>query len=96
MVFGFLFGWNRKIRKLRKRWDRLREKTLKKKNPLKNELLKRLDDIENHLRLLEEQKLGRYERARFYRDVAVSLEEVKELLSADEEALHHLRRPHRE
>lgn len=80
MVFNFLFGWNRKIRKLRKKWDRAREKTLKKKDPLKGTLLSKLDLIENHLRMLEEQKMTRIDRARFYKEVAINLAEIKEML----------------
>ena len=85
MVFNFLFGWNRKIRKLRKRWDRAREKALKKKDPLKGTLLSKLDLIENHLRMLEEQRMTRIDRARFHKEVAINLAEINEMLKMKSE-----------
>ncbi len=77
-----LFGWGRRIRKLRKRWDRLREKALKKKGLLRKAALERLDNIENNLRTLEETRLTRIERVRIAKDVEISLEEMKEFLKA--------------
>ena len=79
-LLRFIFGWNWKVRKLRKRWDRLREKTLKKKNPVRSQALTRLDNINSNLTTLEEQKLTRIDRARISKDVEISLEEVRELL----------------
>ena len=80
MVLGFLFGWDRKVRKLRKKWDRSREKTLKKDGSLRSELLSRLDQIENHLRLLEERRLSRVDRARFAKEIEIALAEINEML----------------
>jgi hypothetical protein len=86
-IFG-LFGWNRKVRKLRKRWDRAREKTLKKKNPEKKMLLEKLDSIEEKLRTIEEESnLNRGARAKIAKEVEIDLEEVKEILKSKDEEL---------
>ena len=84
-MLGFLFGWRRRVRKLRKRWDRLREKSLKKKSVIRATALERLDSIENNLRILEERRLSRIERARIAKDVEISLDEVKALLKTKPE-----------
>jgi hypothetical protein len=81
---SILFGWRRKVRKLRKRWDRLREKTLKKDPALRARLLPKEDQIEQNLRILEERHLHRGERARLAKELEIDLEEVKALL--DEKA----------
>jgi len=96
MVLGFLFGWGRKIRKLRKKWDRCREKALKKEGLQRRELLKRLDDIENQLRILEEQEVGRAARARFCKEIEVNIAEVNELLKMDAEEFARTRSPPRQ
>ena len=67
IMLGFIFGWPRRIRKLRKRWDRLREKTLKKKGLVKKTALEKLDMIEQKLRTLVEQKITRLDRSRLSR-----------------------------
>ena len=85
-IFG-LFGWDYKIRKLRKRWDRCREKSLKKKNPERKILLEKLDGIETQLRPLEEQQLNRASKAKMAKEVEINLEEVKEILKAKDEEL---------
>lgn len=87
-MFAFgLFGWDRKVRKLRKRWDRLREHSLKKHGPLRSRLLQRLDAINSNMTTMEEQQLSRVDRARISKDVEISLEEVKELMKfKDKEA----------
>jgi len=85
MVFGFLFGWNHRVRKLRKRWDRRREAALKKKGEKKKMLLERLDSIEDKLRTIEEQQLNRGARAKIAKEVEIDLEEIKELLKDDDE-----------
>lgn len=77
-----VLGWNWKVRRLRKRWDRLREKALKKKNPVRSEALKMLDTVSPNLTTLEEQHLGRVDRARISKDIEISLEGIKELLKA--------------
>ena len=86
-ILRHILGWGWKVRGLRRRWDRLREKALKKKNPVKIEALKKLDTIAPNLITLEEQRLGRMDRARIAKDVEISMEEVNELLKAKPEEL---------
>ncbi len=95
MVFGIsIFGWGRRVRRLRKKWDRIREKTLKKKDPLKANMLARLDQVENSLRMLEERRLTRVERARLAREVDLDLSELKEMLKIKpEEFQQQVQRP---
>jgi len=81
------FGWKRKVGKLRKNWDRTREKTLKKDAMLRARLLPREDQIEQNLRILEERKLNRGERARLAKEVELDIEEVKALLDSKPEEL---------
>ena len=81
-MLGFIFGWPRKIRKLRKRWDRLREKTLKKKGLVKKTAMEKLDMTEQKLRTLEEQKITRLDRSRLAREVDLDLTEIKAMLKA--------------
>ncbi|RKX41819.1 MAG: hypothetical protein DRP27_10280 [Thermotogae bacterium] len=82
-----MFGFQRKIRKLRKKWDRLREKALKKKEPIRHLALEKLDSIENHLRILEEQRLSRRDRARLSKEIEIDLAEVTGLLESKPEEL---------
>ncbi|NIO21403.1 MAG: hypothetical protein GTN76_11860 [Candidatus Aenigmarchaeota archaeon] len=84
-MFTFLFGWNRKIRKLRKRWDRLREKALKKKQPMKGDILTKMDVIEQNLRVLEERKVSRVERSRLAKEIEIDLEGIKAILKMKED-----------
>ncbi|MBI4020195.1 MAG: hypothetical protein HY367_02600 [Candidatus Aenigmarchaeota archaeon] len=79
MFFG-LFGWKAKIRRLRKKWDRLRERGLKKDGMLRKAILDRLDQTENKLRILEEQRISRLDRARLKKEVEIDLEEIKVLV----------------
>lgn len=79
-MLGFIFGWPRKIRKLRKRWDRLREKSLKKRGLVKKTALEKLDMTEQKLRTLEEQKITRLDRSRLAREVDLDLTEIKTML----------------
>lgn len=79
-LLNLFFGWERKVRKLRKKWDRTREKSLKKHEPIRRTALLKLDAIENNLRLLEEQKLSRMDRARISKEVEIGIAEVKGLL----------------
>jgi len=81
-MLGFIFGWPRKIRKLRKRWDRLREKSLKKKGLVKKTALEKLDMTEQKLKTLEEQKITRLDRSRLAREVELDLAEIKAMLQA--------------
>ncbi|MBN2042316.1 MAG: hypothetical protein JW754_00755 [Candidatus Aenigmarchaeota archaeon] len=85
-MFGFIFGWGRKIRKLRKKWDRLREKALKKNEPLKSTILVKMDQIENNLRTLEERRsIARVERARLAKEIEIDLEGVKAMVKTKDE-----------
>lgn len=84
-MFTFLFGWNRKIRKLRKRWDRLREKALKKEQPLKGDILTKMDVIEQNLRVLEERKVNRVERSRLAKEIEIDLEGIKAMVKMKDE-----------
>ena len=86
-MLGFLFGWPRKIRKLRKRWDRLREKALKKKPLVKKTALEKLDVTEQKLRMLEEQKITRLDRSRLAKEVEIDLAEIKAVLDSKQEEL---------
>jgi hypothetical protein len=85
--FSMIFGWGRKIRKLRKRWDRLREKTLKKEPSMRARLLPREDQVEQNLRILEERRLNRSERARLAKEVEIDLAEIKDMVQASPEEL---------
>jgi DNA-binding transcriptional MerR regulator len=81
-MLGFIFGWPRRIRKLRKRWDRLREKSLKKKGVVKKTALEKLDMIEQKLRTLEEQKITRLDRSRLAKEVEIDLAEIKAMMDS--------------
>jgi len=94
MVFGIsIFGWGRKVRRLRKRWDRIREKSLKKKGQLKATLLTRLDQVENSLRMIEERNPSRLERARMAKEIEIELSELKEMLKMKPEEFQRAQRP---
>ena len=84
-MFTFLFGWGRKVRKLRKRWDRLREKALKKKQPIKGDILAKMDLIEQNLRVLEERRVSRIERSRIAKEIEIDLEGIKEMIGMKED-----------
>jgi len=93
-MLGFLFGWPRKIRKLRKRWDRLREKSLKKHGIVKKTALEKLDMTEQKLRMLEEQKITRLDRSRLAKEVEIDLAEIKAVVqSKQEELMQQYQRP---
>lgn len=87
-LFG-LFGFGRKIRKLRKKWDRLREKALKKKQPQKGDILTKMDQVEQNLRILEERKVNRVERSRLAKEIEIDLEEIKTMVEMDEKEYVH-------
>lgn len=84
---GFLgfFGFGRKVRKLRKRWDRLREKALKKKQPMKGDILTKMDVIEQNLRVLEERRVSRVERSRLSKEIEIDLEGIKAMVEMKDE-----------
>ncbi len=79
-MLSSLFGWNARVRRLRKKWDRAREKALRKHEPLRAQALQKLDACSTNLTTLEEQRLGRLDRARIAKDVEIALAEIKELL----------------
>lgn len=80
-----IFGFGRKVRKLRKRWDRLREKALKKKQPLRGDILAKLDMIEQNLRVLEERKVSRVERSRLSKEIEIDLEGIKAMVKTKDD-----------
>ena len=82
-----ILGWGRRIRKLRKRWDRLREKSLKKDASLRAILLPKEDQVEQNLRILEERRLNRRERARLAKELEIDLEEIKAMLNTKPEEM---------
>jgi hypothetical protein len=82
-----ILGWGYRIRKLRKRWDRLREKSLKKEASLRATLLPREDQVEQNLRILEERRLNRRERARLAKEVEIDLAEIKSMLDGKPEEM---------
>ncbi|MCD6591088.1 MAG: hypothetical protein J7K72_03905 [Candidatus Aenigmarchaeota archaeon] len=84
-MFIPFFGYGRKIRKLRKRWDRLREKALKKKQPMRGDILAKMDLIEQNLKILEERKVNRIERSRIAKEIEIDLEEIKTLVKMKED-----------
>ncbi len=88
---GFLgfFGFGRRVRKLRKKWDRLREKALKKKQPLKGDILTKMDMVEQNLRILEERRVSRVERSRLSKEIEIDLEGVKAMVDMKEEEYIH-------
>ncbi len=92
-MLGFIFGWPRKIRKLRKRWDRLREKSLKKKGLVKKTALEKLDMIEQKLRTLEEQKITRLDRSRLAREIEIDLAEIKAMMDSTPDEIMQTQRP---
>lgn len=86
-ILRLIFGWNWRVRRLRKHWDRTREKTLKKENPIRKTALEKLDAMENNLRVLEEQRLNRVAKARMTKEFQIDLAEVKALLKSKPEEL---------
>jgi hypothetical protein len=91
--FTFFLGWGYRIRKLRKRWDRIREKSLKKEASIRAKLLPREDQIEQNLRILEERRLNRRERARLAKELEIDLAEIKAVLKAKPEELVRMNAP---
>lgn len=81
----FFFGFDRKIRGLRKKWCKLRLKALKKSKEERNNLLNKLDDIEQQLIILEEQELTRIDRSRISEEIEKNLKEVEKLLKSKKE-----------
>jgi hypothetical protein len=86
-LLRLVFGWNWRVRRLRKNWDRTREKTLKKKAQIRKPALEKLDAIENNLRMLEEQSLNRFAKAKLSKDIEINLAGVKEFIKSKPEEL---------
>lgn len=84
-VIRTIFGWNYRIRRLRKHWDRLREKALRKQQPVRGAALGKLDAISTSLTTLEEQQLSRIDKIRLSRDVEEGLEMVREMMKEERE-----------
>ena len=81
---GFLLSWRRKVYLVRRKYDRVREKADKEKNMQKRILaLKILDSAEPTLRMLEEQKVSRFDRGRLLASVKLEVGRAKEVLSKD-------------
>ncbi|HDD46446.1 MAG TPA: hypothetical protein ENG42_03140 [Candidatus Aenigmarchaeota archaeon] len=83
-----LFGTQRKIRKLRKKWDRLREKALKKKGRFRTDLLLKLDQVEQSIRLLEERKMNKWEIAKIAKEVEIELAEIEAMVKLKEDEVY--------
>ena len=81
MWLPFFGGWDRKIRKLRKKWDREREKALRKKSDQRLEILSKLDTVEDKLKMLEERELTRVDKARIAKEVEIELAGVEAMMS---------------
>ena len=79
-IMGTIFGWDWKVRRVRKKWDRLRENSLKKEGRLKKTLLEKLDHTEETLRIIEERSLSRKDRQRNMRIIESELNYIKELM----------------
>ena len=84
-ILRWIFGWDWKIRRIRKRWDDLREGSLKKKGRQKKMLLEKLDRTEERLRMVEERKMSRWDRARYAKEIEIDLEEIKALKDVKQE-----------
>ena len=81
VISWFVFGWKGKIYKLRRKYDRIREKAdLLDNQQQKMDVLRILDQIENTLIMLEERRIGRFERKRLASSVKSSLEKAKAIL----------------
>jgi len=89
-LMRLIFGWNWRIRKLRKKWDRKREKALKKDESVRLMILEKLDSAENNLRILEEQRLSRVDRARLSKTLEIDLEEIGAMLKSKPEELKNI------
>jgi hypothetical protein len=87
MVFGFLgffLSWRRKVYLMRRKYDRTREKADKQKNLQKRmTALKVLDAVEPTLRILEEQRVSRFDRGRMLSSVKAEIERAKAVLGKD-------------
>ena len=76
----FFFGFDRRVKGLRKKWCKLRIKALKLENYQKTQLLDRLDSIEQDLRTIEEQDLRRHDRNRIADSVDQELRYIEDII----------------
>ena len=77
-----IFGFNGRIRGLRKRWCKYRLKALKLEGSSKSRILNQLDGVEQELRTLEGQDLRRLDRNRIAASVEHGLKNIYEELSS--------------
>ncbi|RLJ00802.1 MAG: hypothetical protein DRP06_01205 [Candidatus Aenigmatarchaeota archaeon] len=77
-MFGLnsFFGFNGRIRNLRKKWCRYRLKALKLEGSAKIRILNQLDGVEQELRTLEGQDLRRLDRNRIATSVEHGLKNI--------------------
>jgi len=80
--FNLVFGFNWKIRGLRKKWCKYRLKALKLQGSSKSRILNQLDSVEQELRTLEGQDLRRPDRNRITASVEHGLKNVYSELSS--------------
>ncbi|MCK4730612.1 MAG: hypothetical protein KAT28_04800 [Candidatus Aenigmarchaeota archaeon] len=80
--FDSIFGFNGRIRGLRKKWCRYRLKALRLEGSSKSRILNQLDSVEQELRTLEGQDLRRLDRNRIAASVEHGLKNVYEELSS--------------
>ena len=82
--FGYLLSFRRKVYLLRKKYDRVREKADREKNPSKRqEALQILDQAEPTLRMLEEQRISRFDRGRLLNNAKTQIQQAKFVLGKD-------------
>jgi len=81
----FPFGFDWKLKNLRKKWCKLRLKVLKMEKEERKTLFDMLDDVEQELRTLEEEELTRADRARILERVETGLKEIEETLKPRKE-----------
>ena len=74
----FPFGFDWKLKNLRKKWCKLRLKVLKMEKEERKAIFDMLDDVEQELRTLEEEELTRADRARILERVETGLKEIEE------------------
>ena len=85
-VVRAIFGWNWRIRRLRKKWDRTRERALKIKDDAKRkEILQKLDVIENNVKVLEEEDLNRMVKGKLVGEVKKDLDDIKNSIRMQKE-----------
>ena len=81
----FPFGFDWKLKNLRKKWCKLRLKALKMEKEERKTFFDMLDDVEQELRTLEEEELTRADRARILERVENGLKEIEEIIKPRKE-----------